>query len=337
MPLTRNTQGERCGFTLIELLVVIAIIAVLIALLLPAVQAAREAARRARCTNNLKQVGLALQNYHDAQGAFPPAYLNLVGGNAVMGAPFPGSRDTGPGWAWLAMALPYLEQAPLYASCNVNLPCWLPANTTAVRSSVAPFLCPSVSDSSVTFAMVDSGGNVLATFGRAHYAANAGWVDAWSVNADDLSMVPGVNGPFYRNSRTAIASVTDGLSQSVFIGERSTVLNDTTWAGVVPAGSMCPRPPLGGGGGGPDGASCEQAGAFVGVHSGPSQFESPRVIHPPNSPLYHDDEMYAQHPGGANVLFGDGGVRFIKQSINQQVWAALSSSRGGEVVSSDAY
>src|SRR5436305_10263482 len=106
-------RGEaRCrGFTLIELLVVIAIIAVLIALLLPAVQAAREAARRIQCTNNLKQIGLALGQYHEAQGGYPPAYLSLVGGNMLMGTPFPGSRDTGPGWAWSAMLLPHEEQS----------------------------------------------------------------------------------------------------------------------------------------------------------------------------------------------------------------------------------
>src|SRR5689334_17820631 len=103
MPEVRGNRGGTWGFTLIELLVVIAIIAVLIALLLPAVQAAREAARRSQCMNNLKQIGLALQNYHDAQGAFPPAYLSLAGGNATMGPPFPGSRDAGPGWAWAMM------------------------------------------------------------------------------------------------------------------------------------------------------------------------------------------------------------------------------------------
>ncbi len=327
----------RRGFTLIELLVVIAIIAVLIAILLPAVQAAREAARRCQCVNNLKQMGLGLQTYHDAQGVFPPAYLSLVGGNSLMGPPFPGSRDTGPGWAWPMMLLAQMEQAPLYASCNVNLPCWLPDNATAVRTSVATYLCPSSSDSTKTFNMVDGSGNSLATFGRSHYAANAGWVDTWSVNADDLSTVPGVNGPFYRNSRIAIASVTDGLSATVFLGERSPILNDSTWAGIIPSGAMCPRPPLGGGGGGPAGASCEQAGALVGVHSGPSPFESPSVIHPPNSLLYHDDEMYAQHAGGANVLFGDGSVKFVKQSISPQTWAALSSAKGGEVISADAY
>src|SRR2546423_1852227 len=107
-----NGQPKSRGFTLIELLVVIAIIGVLIGLLLPAVQAAREAARRAHCINNLKQIGIALHNYHDALGVFPPAYGTLDrGGNAIQGQPDPITGDTGPGWAWGMQILPYIEQS----------------------------------------------------------------------------------------------------------------------------------------------------------------------------------------------------------------------------------
>src|SRR6202035_4809089 len=98
-------ENRRRGFTLIELLVVIAIIAVLIALLLPAVQAAREAGRRMQCVNNLKQIGLALHNYHDAVGAFPPGFLSVPG---------PDGDNSGPGWGWASLALPQLEQGPVY-------------------------------------------------------------------------------------------------------------------------------------------------------------------------------------------------------------------------------
>ena len=104
---------NRRGFTLIELLVVIAIIAVLIALLLPAVQAAREAARRAQCINNLKQIGLALANYHDGLGAYPPGYI-------AASRYVDGETDTSPGWSWASMMLPQLEQGPLFASINFN-------------------------------------------------------------------------------------------------------------------------------------------------------------------------------------------------------------------------
>src|SRR3954467_2356133 len=157
------------GFTLIELLVVIAIIAVLISLLLPAVQSAREAARRAPCTNSLKQLGLALHGYHDTNGVFPPGSLVLPGGNVLMGTPDPLTHDTGPGWAWGSLILPYLEQSPVHASLNFNLPCWRPANTTGARASLGVFLCPSVSEASKSYEVKDQAGNLLATLSRSHY------------------------------------------------------------------------------------------------------------------------------------------------------------------------
>src|SRR5512135_3856053 len=122
---SRATRPARrpSGFTLIELLVVIAIIGVLIALLLPAVQAAREAARRVQCVNNLKQIGLALHNYHDAVGALPMGY--------AASRPFvDGLTDTTPGWAWGAMILPQLEQSALFNAVNFSLPVEGPQNTT---------------------------------------------------------------------------------------------------------------------------------------------------------------------------------------------------------------
>src|SRR5271166_430496 len=124
------------GFTLIELLVVIAIIAVLIALLLPAVQSAREAARRMQCVNNLKQLGIALHNYHDALSIFPPGYI-------AASKFIDGETDTAPGWSWASMILPQLEQASLYSSINVYLPIQAGANVTATQTIVGAYLCPS--------------------------------------------------------------------------------------------------------------------------------------------------------------------------------------------------
>src|SRR5271157_3921015 len=169
------------GFTLIELLVVIAIIGVLIALLLPAVQSAREAARRAQCTNNLKQMGLAIHNYHDAQGQFPCAYLtveSLMVPPNPMAPPNPvpnlaNCDDMGPGWAWGSLLLPFMEQAPLANSLNYNLPCWFPDVTTGVRTTIAVYLCPSVSVPEDPFNVLDANGNTLATFARSNYTASA--------------------------------------------------------------------------------------------------------------------------------------------------------------------
>ena len=171
------------GFTLIELLVVIAIIAVLISLLLPAVQSAREAARRAQCTNNLKQLGLALHGYHDTNGVFPPGYLILPGGNALMGTPDPLTRDTGPGWAWGSLILPYLEQSPSTPRSTSTCPAGSPANTTGARTSLGVFLCPSVSEASKTYDVKDQSGNLLATLSRSHYPANSGRQEAWATRS----------------------------------------------------------------------------------------------------------------------------------------------------------
>src|SRR5262249_32261868 len=140
---SRVVRGK-VGFTLIKLLVVIAIIAVLIALLLPAVQSAREGARRAQGVNNLQQIGLAIANYESSVGCIVPGYITSCVGNCTSSIPMPGtiavpgynpdpfSNDNGPGWGWLALLLPQIEQAPLYNAINVNLPTWVAANGTAV-------------------------------------------------------------------------------------------------------------------------------------------------------------------------------------------------------------
>jgi prepilin-type N-terminal cleavage/methylation domain-containing protein/prepilin-type processing-associated H-X9-DG protein len=321
---------KRTGFTLIELLVVIAIIAVLIALLLPAVQAAREAARRAQCTNNLKQIGLALHGYHDANGAFPPAYQTKWGGGGAHGVPDPITGDAGPGWAWTAAVLPFLEQAPLYSAANVSLPCADVANSTATRATISTFLCPSASDASRTFEVIDQNRTPLATFARSHYVANAGRLNLWDQPMQDLSAL--ASGPFYRNSRVSIASATDGLSNTVFVGEHSPILSDKTWAGVVPRAVVCPRPRWAF-----TGDVCDYAAALLQVHTGPSPNEHPPVVHTPNAPFGHVDQMYAEHPGGANVLLGDGSVRFVKQSVNVMTWVGANTIAGGEILGADAW
>jgi prepilin-type N-terminal cleavage/methylation domain-containing protein len=349
----------RPGFTLIELLVVIAIIAILIGILLPAVQKVREAASRARCQNNLKQLGLALHNYENANGSFPPAYVQASGRQAgtAYGLRYPDDGWNGlPGWAWGTLILPYLEQDNLYKSLNLALPCWAPENAPFVRTRVPTFLCPSATGGSDGFALRRYTAGTsddprdpvpfspAIVFAHSHYVTNAGQNGPWNrapAYSYDFSLpepVPSaggllavINGPFYRNSRTRIADVTDGLSQTVFLGEGSSSLADKTWVGVVPWSCTPPQTPPAGAG------DTNSGGCLVGAHSGPDVHDHPNVIiHAPNNPFGHTDEMYSQHtPPGCNVLLGDGSVRFISAFIDPNTWWALSTMNEGDVVQGD--
>ena len=222
------------GFTLIELLVVIAIIAVLIALLLPAVQSAREAAQAMQCVNNLKQMGIALHNYHDALSIFPPGYI-------AASKFIDGETDTSPGWSWASMILPQLDQAPLYSAINVYLPIQAPANTTATQTILSAFLCPSDQfPSGGTFPVTDGLGNTVATVAPSSYAACTG--------SDPADVALGLNndgsgnGLFYRNSGVRIAAITDGTSQTVAILERAWGDTEGTWTGAVAGGFVLRGP-----------------------------------------------------------------------------------------------
>ena len=315
----------RRGFTLIELLVVIAIIGVLVGLLLPAVQQAREAARMTQSRNNLKQLGLAFHNYHDAHNTFPAAYL----ADTRHPSRDPNTYDGPNGFAWGTMLLPHLDQAPLYNQLRTDLPCWHPTNAAAVAINLPVFMSPSATNSNGPMIVRDAGGNELARFGRSHYVANAGQDEPWGYQQEDVSSF--ADGPLYRNSRTRTADVSDGLSNTVFLGEHA-VISDKTWVGVVPGARVCAidpaQFPI---------TACDNAATLVNVHSGPAVAEIDPLtgfapIHPPNSPLCHVCQMYSPHVSGSHVLLGDGSVRMISKFIHQPTWAALSSCRKGEVV-----
>jgi len=319
------------GFTLVELLVVIAIIGLLVGMLLPAVQAARESARRAQCTNNLKQFGLAFHNYHDTHNTFPPSYVITPGGGGLGGPPDAQTGDAGPGWAWGTLLLPYMEQGPLFESFDISHPCWHTCNAQPARTTLSLFLCPSASGkggrTDEPFNVISESGRVLATFARSCYVANAGQEEPWGADVyGPLDSWEGIaDGPLYRNSRTRASDVTDGLSNTVFVGEHHPVTSDKTWVGVVPGAWVCPKPGFALG-------ECDYAATLVNVHSGPCRHHHPPMIHPPNDRLGAPCQMYAEHPGGCNVLLGDGSVRFVAETINVLTWAAVSSMNEGEVV-----
>lgn len=327
-----TSARTRSAFTLIELLVVIAIIGILIALLVPAVQKVRAAAALTECRNNLKQIGLALHSYESVFKKFPPGYISIPGVGYKDGQ----TDDWGPGWGWLAVLLPYVEQDNLFKSLKWDLPCWDPVNAAAVQTPVSIYICPSARNIGPTVGITDINKNVLngAVFARANYVHNVGWNDIWSSPAgtDYDDPVLGCNGVMYRNSRIRIAQVTDGMSNTVFAGERTPYLADAVWAGVVPDGKHYSYNEFASSGTGGKGINYDNCGSYVGANSGPSIYEYPQIIHPPNWPGGHTDQMHSDHTGGCNILMGDGSVRFLADNIRLSTWKALCSRGDSDII-----
>ena len=314
-------RRRRRGFTLIELLVVIAIIAVLIALLLPAVQAAREAARRAQCVNNLKQLGIASHNYIDINQVFP----TQVGGYNLAGTP---------GWhdnsdyrtSWMVQVLPMMEQTALFNAYNFVADraeySW--SNTTVIGTNLSAFVCPSYPGPMLQQGQADWNG---------YAGANAAAVKLWwiagtcykgSLGDNTTGPYPGSNsaygdipagstqptatGMFWRARMVVtVAAVTDGLSGTMLAGEAlPNACNWNAWS---------------------------ESNSSVATTSIPMNQQTN---------LKRDQPGYcygfrSQHPGGMNAAFADGSVRFLKNSIAQPIYRAISTRAFGEVISADSF
>ncbi|MBX6315625.1 MAG: DUF1559 domain-containing protein [Isosphaeraceae bacterium] len=323
---------SRHGFTLIELLVVIAIIGVLIALLLPAVQAARAAARRLQCVNNLKQLGLAMHNYHDQLGSFPIGRMGIRRPAGDPGYPGdPSGNNHRRTWAWLI--LPYLEQSGLYQAVNFSLPYAHRAQSTALLTLVPCYVCPSdpglgtKNAYTYTFYL----GNYMANWGNTHY-------DQDKANNPYTGPAPGgaipfLGAPFTLDRSFGVRDFTDGTSNTLLMSEviigkpKGTSSSDIDHRGAVFN----------------DDWNCSMFMAYTPPNSKiPDQVTSwcvyPFETNPPcinASPAFNAARSF--HSGGVNALMGDGSVKFMKDSINLNTWRALSTLRGGEVVSADAY
>lgn len=318
-------KQRRSGFTLIELLVVIAIIAVLIALLLPAVQMAREAARRTQCRNNLKQIGLALNNYHDTHQTFPPA------------------KFSGMEYSALSYLLPELEQSTIFNSINFHVPRLPPnvapinhpANNTARLQVVESFLCPSDFD------------NPLPALGGAlNYWGNLGSNIVFNPNHAANVNMPKLDGTIFPDSGVRHRDIVDGSSHTAMFSERNqrdgsnaivTLDSDIFLGTTVPTT--------------PDEAmvQCRAVNKLSLVNQFPAHMGAPWLngqhayqhVSPPNDPSCGFNTVgrstmtvSSRHPQGVNELYGDGSVRFIQNSIDLTLWRAIGTRAGAETVDS---
>jgi prepilin-type N-terminal cleavage/methylation domain-containing protein/prepilin-type processing-associated H-X9-DG protein len=348
----RDGQG---GFTLIELLVVIAIIAVLIALLLPAVQSAREAARRMQCVNNLKQIGIALHNYHGALGAFPSAGIIAPMTNYWVCCATGPNLPTWPGhyrYSALVEIMPFTEQGNGFNAMNFNIPLYdvngddMPQNTTVYIVQIQSFLCPS-----------DVRDHVLPDQAPSNYASCTG--DGLPGGFGLPASYGNPDGPLYLNSRTTFANITDGTSNTALFGE--SIIGNNSNVNPLP---NAPNPmeimvtvtsdistfsdtfvyhPLS------DAECASPVGFFWQRQTNWIEGDYRHTLYdhyyPPNSttydclrgPLHGWRTARSRHPGGVNSLLADGSVRFIKNSINVVTWRAIGTCAGGEIVSSDSY
>ncbi|QDT66990.1 DUF1559 domain-containing protein [Calycomorphotria hydatis] len=326
-----SPKALRRGFTLIELLVVIAIIAVLIALLLPAVQQAREAARRSQCKNNLKQIGIALHNYHDTHRAFPPGSI----GWSFTASSTDGDGSSGPGNAPqmntmgpLVMILPFIEQAAIYERLDFEESYQNPVNRGFAAEVITTYLCPSyagpriIQEHGYRYSPNTSTDKAITNYlGVAGYKTSGADADIRSESSLPSTQL----GIFYPNSDTRIRDITDGTSNTFIYGEfRPSIMSDIGWENSQgPGGCYDNRcsPWI-------RGITLEGSGATKVMRYGPNQLFAQST--------YANDwtvlPFSSEHTGGVQMLHADGSIIFVSDNIDITLWQSLGSKSGGEVI-----
>lgn len=302
----RHAKMSCAGFTLIELLVVIAILGLLLAVLLPAVNYARESSRRLSCANNLKQIGLALKDYESAYEYLPSGYVTHVDQDG---------NETGPGWGWAVLTLPYIDQQPLFDKINLNAPIDGASMQTLRTHYLPSFVCPSDSAERVWDVSVhDKVGNVVETICE---IASANYVGVFGVTE------PGIDGEglFFRNSRIRPRDIKDGASNTLMVGERSSLWCPATWVGAVSRATLFPPPDS------PTMPFVQNSSGMVLAHT----FEGL-----PNTEGIECNNFSSEHSSGASFVFADGHTMFITDDTDLLAYRAMSTRAGGEKIEGES-
>jgi prepilin-type N-terminal cleavage/methylation domain-containing protein/prepilin-type processing-associated H-X9-DG protein len=303
---------RRPGFTLIELMVVIAIIAVLISLLLPAVQSAREAARRTQCVNNLLQIGIALQNYEATHTVLPPGTVDPTGPiiESLSGYQF----------GWITQLLPFFDQKAVYRHLNFNQGIYQPANQTAREVTLSVLVCPSDGSRSRFGSFGGGLSSGLDLVAKNNYAACHNDVEA-PINTNN-------HGVFFLNSHVRADEIEDGLSHTIFVGEKKGPGDELGWASGTRATLRNTGTPIN--------QTTLDSLDFLPSMMGLSGEITPGSPPRPSAPVMVGG-FGSFHTHGANFLFGDGSVHFVRTTVNQGIYRLLGSRDDGQIVGDNQF